>query len=186
MLELRIEEEAVLAFLSTFEKELTRKWAGTLSTWASSTKESFIRRRLSGNPVRRVTGGFQRSMKSYSTERTAYVWSDAPYARIRDIGGVIRPKNARWLVIPAKSQLTAGGKKRWQSLRELDGVFFRRVASTGRLYAFRKLPNGRVQKVATLVKQVNVPAGNLTAQFAPEQFSRLTTMMDKDVAAVLR
>lgn len=186
MLRLAVEDEAVLAFLSAFEKDLSKRWARTLAQWSSSTRDSFVRKRLSGNPVRRVTGGFQRSMKHTSTERTAYVWSDAPYARIRDIGGVIRPKNVQWLVVPAKSQLTASGKKRWRSLRELEGVFFRRVASTGRLHAYRKLPSGRVQKVATLVKQVVVKPGNLTAQFAPDQFKRLVEMMDRDIAAVLR
>lgn len=186
MVKLSVESKAVEAFLASFGAALSKKWEGTLSIWAPTTRDSFIRTRLSRNPIRRVTGGFQRSMKSYVTERTAYVWSDAVYGRIRDIGGVIRPKNGQWLAIPAKNQLTAGGAKRWKSLRELDGVFFRRVASTGRLYAFRKLPSGRVQKVASLVKSVTVPAGNLTATFAPAQFARLTAMMDKDIGMVLK
>lgn len=45
----------------------------------------------------------------------------APYARIQEFGGVVRPKRSKYLTVPLPDNLTAGGVARYKSARDLFG-----------------------------------------------------------------
>lgn len=46
------------------------------------------------------TGKLKSSVNFGGNEKKAYAKTDLPYAKIQDIGGIIRPKNAKMLKIP--------------------------------------------------------------------------------------
>lgn len=46
------------------------------------------------------TGHLKKSIKTGGNDRKAYTETNVPYAKIQDIGGIIRPKNAKMLKIP--------------------------------------------------------------------------------------
>jgi len=95
-------------------------------------------------------GNLLRSLK-YRTEGDAVVISagDAtvPYARIHHEGGVIKPKNAKYLAIP----LTPGARA--SAPRYYPGETF-----SAKGVIFEKLENGKVKALYALKKQVEIPA----------------------------
>lgn len=49
---------------------------------------------------------------------------DLPYARIQEEGGIVRPKNAKFLAIPVGPARTASGVARFASPRDVPGLTF--------------------------------------------------------------
>lgn len=94
-------------------------------------------------------GQLSRSIK-YRTEGDSVIISaggqDVPYARIQHEGGIIKPKNAKYLAIP----ITA--KARLSYARNYDGETF---IANGMI--FEKDEGGKIHPIYALKKQVIIP-----------------------------
>lgn len=85
------------------------------------------------------------------------MWSDAPYARLQEYGGVIRARGGGYLAIPVDDNLTPAGKPRYRSPRDpalSDGRFLE--LPSGTLWFVLDTP-GDVKFLFALRKEVDIP-----------------------------
>lgn len=77
---------------------------------------------------------------------------EVKYARIQELGGIVRPKRGQWLSIPSGSNRTAAGVPRVASPRDVPDLYF--VRKGDKLLAFSEA-NGLM---FVLVRQVTITA----------------------------
>ncbi len=118
-----------------FRKQQTPEGAG----WKKSN---------SGQTLRK-TSALMHSIASGYGENFAMVGTNKIYARIHQEGGIIKPKNGRYLTIP----LSAGA--RGKSAKEFDGLFSLRL-DTG-LYLVKNKGKNEIEFMYQLVKSVTIP-----------------------------
>lgn len=85
------------------------------------------------------------------------LWSDSPYARLQEYGGVIRPRGGGYLAIPVDDNLTATGQPRYRSPRDpalSEGRFLE--LPSGSLWFVLDTP-GDVKFMFALRKEVDIP-----------------------------
>lgn len=98
--------------------------------------------RLSGNPIRFRTGNLRRSFKSRTYESAllggiitdvAPVGPGEKYAALQEFGGTVKPVKSKWLWIPIKGNMTAGGVARITPTEAINrGGFFSKNVFFGR------------------------------------------------------
>lgn len=104
-----------------------------------------LRQKLSGDDRNVRTGNLRRSVAfSEPQRRPGGVWEGrfgygsgaaASYARILEEGGTILPKNGRVLAMPVGNALTATGRARYASPRDVEGGFWISRAGQPPLFA---------------------------------------------------
>ena len=92
------------------------------------------RRRRTGNLARSIEGG-TRTKGTISTMFLAGGGGthQVKYARLQEEGGTVRPKKGQWLAYPMRGgpAETAAGVPRYKSPRQVQGLRFARVGSSG-------------------------------------------------------
>jgi len=133
----------VLKRLEGVPAEMHRRMAPRVQRWGQEWERGVQDRIGGGGPLRNRTGMLRRSIRhrfaagSRLQDIRLTCYSDGVvYAPIQEFGGVIRPKNARFLTIPLPPALTAAGVARF-SARQLI------AANPGRTY-FVRLDSGEL------------------------------------------
>jgi len=129
-------------------------------------ESKLIQERLSGGPgaLRRRTGQLARGWKVVVLGRdlqlVGVLFTNIPYARIHEFGGVIKPRKSRWLWIPSEKLRTPAGVFRGWDHVIWDAVFYRRSTRNPRnLVALQGMSGkARPRLIATLVPEVRIPA----------------------------
>lgn len=146
--------------------------------------------KLSGQSLNVRTGNLRRSIfhQVGVVDDDAFVvigadLEKAPYARIQEMGGVIRPKRAAHLAIPIGEATTKSGVARF-SARDLIsqpqaygyvGTFTRNKI------IFGKLPNGRIEPLFVLKNQVTIKAVGYLSGTVKEKRGEIRQMLLEDL-----
>ena len=180
-IEVKIDDQRLQRFLKLKERAMPRL-AKQLVEGAVTLHQKQMTVRLSNRGevgLRSRTGALRRSLRrtpavpgSLGMEATSRVGQGAPYARIHERGGVIRPKRGRFLTVPLKSAKTAAGATRaaaklvnrgddWQTHRRVPGASSRATF----IYQGRHSPiiatkraGGQVMPLYILRRSVTIPA----------------------------
>lgn len=120
---------------------------------------------VSGKILKRRSGRLAQSIQSKVTAKGHSIGAEigsgvrmgkrVPYADIHERGGVIRPKNAKYLTIPAKANQTATGQTRFTA-PELFERFGSKMYFSGNALILKKGTKGTV--MFYLKKKVKIPA----------------------------
>ncbi len=120
-------------------RALMRKHAITVSLQAERQSKLLATRRLNvrSGRLRGSIRGFVRTV-SGKLEIGVQAGGDRriPYARIQELGGQVRARNARYLAIPLSAAKTKAGVSRFASPRDVDGLFSLNLG--GRLFLVKK------------------------------------------------
>ena len=132
-----------------------------------------LRAKLSGEDRKRRTGNLARSVTNTDpTRRPDGVWEgrfgygrgpSARYARILEEGGTITPKNAKVLSIPIGEGLTATGRARYASPRQVPDGFWLSRPGLPPLFLRSVGKAGAVSRIELLfvgVKKVTIQAAH--------------------------
>lgn len=142
--------------------------------------EKGVQSRFEGGGLNSRTGALKRSMRSNVvgsnldslTLRMESI-GDLAHAKSQEFGGVIRPKNSKYLTIPTSFNKTAAGVTDFPSARALiaahpDDTFFRRTGK-GRLFLFWKDPSKKAV-VSRTRKFSDIRAGGVAKGAAVPMF----------------
>lgn len=104
-----------------------------------------------------------------------------PYSRIREFGGTITPKRAKYLTIPTPENRTSGGREARLTAQQAiaQGARFFKNPKTGKLLIARPLPNDDLLVLFVLVRSVKQDASN-----AGQGYLRSTVRREIDSGAV--
>lgn len=180
-IEVKIDDQRLMRFLKVKERAMPRL-ARQLVEGVVTLHQKQMTVRLSNASqvgLRARTGALRRSLRrtpavpgSLGMEATSRVGQGAPYARIHERGGVIRPKRGRFLTVPLRSAKTAAGATRaaaklvnrggdWQTRNRLPGASSRETF----IYQGRrspiiatKRPGGQIMPLYVLRRSVTIPA----------------------------
>lgn len=114
----------------------------------------------------RDTGNLRASLHARHSDVSATVATNVPYARIHNKGGVITPKNAKYLVIPAIREFARkarilGVRKTIEDYESKGYSFFRPYKRGGgarsNVIMFQKGKKGKPRVAFYLMKKVTIP-----------------------------
>lgn len=156
------------------------KWAGPfMEGKVKDEAEARLKRRTG-----RYLGGIRHSVDTRRLQ--ARIGTNVKYAAQREFGGVIKPKNAKWLTIPLKAAKTRVGVSR--KARDYYDTFFHRTKD-GRLFIFgSRTKKGGILPLFRLVKRVEqkrTPKGLIFGGAFEANVKRVGEMADRRVALAL-
>jgi phage gpG-like protein len=105
------------------------------------------------------------------------------YARIHEFGGTITPKKAQYLAIPMAAAKTGTGVSRYESPRQVPGLFVFKSKAGNLLLARREGKKGKLKLFFVLKKSVKIPA---RPYLGPAVNAIKPTVKDRLMAAVLK
>lgn len=103
-----------------------------------------------------------------------------PYADIHETGGIVKPRNSKYLAIPLPAALTAAGvlKKR---PRDYSDTFVRK-SKGGNLMIFQKVgQRGKIRALFVLKKSVTIPARKYMTITAEAMRDKVIDIIDRSV-----
>ena len=106
-----------------------------------------------------VRGGAELNVSSTSTGAKGELATNNPYARIQDEGGTVVPTTAQWLAIPVGPAKTAAGVSRFQSPRQVQGLFVLK-SKNGNLLLVAPRGKDAITVWYILKKSVKIPASH--------------------------
>lgn len=99
-----------------------------------------------------------------------------PYADIHETGGIIRPKNAKYLTIPAKANQTATGQTRFTA-PELFSAYAGQLYFSGGALILKKSPGSKGKVMFFLKKQVEIPARRYLSRTLEEMQRKIVNIL---------
>lgn len=155
-----------------------------------------LRKRLTGEDRNVRTGNLRRSIAADEPRRIGSTWegrfgygqgASSRYARILEEGGTIVPKNAKVLAIPILAGLTAGGRARYSSPRDVEGGFW--VSRPGQPPLFAVARGGKnSQRLDILfvgVKRVTIRGKHSAEKAGAEAQGQARVILDAQIRLAL-
>lgn len=135
-----------------FSGQLSGPWRRNKSKNRLANRTGNLRRSFNS----RVTGGSISTLQLRATIGDAIT---APYARIQEKGGTIRPKRGRMLTIPMPDNLKPSGVAKYPSAKALTDVFLiKKKGAKGGAFLVRKKPSGEGLEFLWMLKpKVTLP-----------------------------
>lgn len=188
----------VLGRLDGIPRTLHREMAPRVRRWGEDWVRGVQDRIGGGGPLRNRTGALRGSMKfdfvdggKLGSIRLRCKSDGVIYARIQQFGGVIRPKNARFLTIPLDPALTSAGVARFTARQLIAAnptrTYFVRLDSGELLLVLRpdekqrrrfKSARGNGVAMFRLVRQVELPGPKAPTKRAPSRLGFFETWRD--------
>ena len=129
--------QALSRELKAFLTEVVEAIAGRNSgAWPGGTTDSSLSKR-SGALVTAILDSVKVDGSTFDTIRGLIGAPGVPYASIQETGGVIKPKNAKYLCIPLPAALDSSGIPLKSSPRDWPGTFCT-LSKAGNLIIFQK------------------------------------------------
>ena len=124
------------------------------NSWPSGTTATSLSKR-SGNLVAAIAGSVRVNGSTFNDIQGSIGAPGVPYAKIQETGGVIRPKNAKFLTIPLPAALNANGTPIMKSARDWPNTFCAKTKA-GNLVIFQKR-GATIVPLYVLKTQVTIP-----------------------------
>lgn len=174
------------------KKSLNKHAAGFLRFF---TKAQLSGRKSPTSGLDRRTGdlarrGFNYVVQEEKGRMVLRVFSSIKYALLHEYGsaglpgGVVRPKRSRYLAIPVGPALTPAGVARYQSPRQVQGLFVARGRRSGKLFMGR-VEQGEVKAYFLLRDSVRVPPRLRLRERWKEKAAGIVPILKKEVDKLL-
>lgn len=177
----------VHAVLDRIPSRLHKSFERRLNRWGTDWRDTVRGRITGGGPLRNRTGMLGSSIvyrldgSTLGTLRLRMLSEGVVYARIHELGGVIKPKTGRFLTIPLDAAKTAAGdvKGMFASARRFieanpGATYFVRTPD-GELLLMWKKGKRTTLPIFKLVRQVELPGPNAPTKKAPSRLGFFDT-----------
>lgn len=150
---------------------------------------------VSGRILKRRTGRLAQSIESKVTPKLDGIGvvvgsgvrqgNRIPYADIHETGGTIRPKNAKYLTIPAKANKTSAGQTRFTA-KELFSAYAGKLYFSNGALILKKSARAKGKVMFWLKKQVKIPARRYLSRTLEETQRKIVKILLTGVRQGLR
>lgn len=140
-------------YLDTVAEALARRHG---NPWPSGTTSASLSRR-SGALLNEIRSSVKVYGETLANIEGHIGTGTSVYGRIQEFGGVIRPKNAKYLTVPLPAALNSDGTPKKKGAREWDNTFVIK-SKAGNLLIVQKGIGGDIVPLYVLKSSVTIPA----------------------------